>query len=91
MIQKTWRGVKAREDFHKLVIQELARREREHYTEMATKIQKVWRGYSERKKINFHMRKRLLNSINQSVSIDYDFDLLTITSLMSDFLRVCVD
>lgn len=63
-IKRTWRGYKGRERAHWIKHQSLTDAERAYYDQMATQIQKVWRGaLSRQKKQDFYQRKQYVKHV----------------------------
>ncbi|XP_017575829.2 spermatogenesis-associated protein 17 [Pygocentrus nattereri] len=66
IIQKTWRGFKAREHFRQRVKAAYFLMKMNFYNKMAVKIQQRWRGYYVRKYVhNYYARKRYLEALTQ--------------------------
>ncbi|XP_050466360.1 spermatogenesis-associated protein 17-like isoform X1 [Cataglyphis hispanica] len=64
IIQRHWRGYRARMFTNQYLIQHVQQMWQDYYTSMATRIQAVWRGYWIRKtQINFVQLRRWLKNI----------------------------
>uniref|UniRef100_A0A8C6WIM7 Spermatogenesis associated 17 n=1 Tax=Neogobius melanostomus TaxID=47308 RepID=A0A8C6WIM7_9GOBI len=76
IIQKIWRGFRARSHFRQMVKAAYFILKMNFYEEMAVRIQRRWRGYYVRKYVHsFHARKRYLEDIslkNDQVRRDLD-------------------
>ncbi|XP_036397431.1 spermatogenesis-associated protein 17 [Megalops cyprinoides] len=66
VIQKIWRGFRARVHFRQMLKTAYFMMKMNFYNEMAVRIQRRWRGYYVRKYMhNYHARKRYLEGLKQ--------------------------